>query len=583
MPVVNQMKGPLVQAGVTMSRATLFLLLALLACSSNSPAKVGESCKISGDCATGLSCYLETTPGVCSVACSSALACPTDSACAPLVTTVGDQLCLGSCSSNAGCGAGYTCCAALGNVCTPAARCSGTVTETTGNDLTCAPRTLINGGVVGPATQPTGCQKPVVNASFAGAQVQVLGPLPVTRTPINFNVPPGTGTISILQQVVDGGTPDTLTIRGQAFPNAAVPFQLLGPDGGVFYDDDVQPANDLSTMEVALAQEAATATMILPNTTQALAHEDGGYPAGAWSMIVNDIAFECALGDSTTAGCVGGTKGQQYDIQIVTKPVAGATGTIDLGLYLVSDSWTAASAIADSTGVWTRALDTIKGIYARGGICLGKVTFYDVPAWAKAVYATGVNAGDGSPCGLLDQMFTLSQPGGAIPIFFVDDIQAATSTTNKNGGTIVGIDGAIPGPAGAGGTVHSGALVNVSNISSKNATCNGAAPAYSSCGPDVVGYIIAHEAGHYLGLFHTSESDGTLFDPIGDTPQCAPSCNKNATTDSILSGSECNDDSSTTASCGGASNTMFWLISPQAQALISPQQARILRANPAVY
>jgi len=43
------------------------------------------------------------------------------------------------------------------------------------------------------------------------------------------------------------------------------------------------------------------------------------------------------------------------------------------------------------------------------------------------------------------------------------------------------------------------------------------------------------------------------------------------------------DDSSTTASCGGADNTMFWLITAQAQGLFSPQQSRIIRANPVVY
>jgi hypothetical protein len=31
---------------------------------------------------------------------------------------------------------------------------------------------------------------------------------------------------------------------------------------------------------------------------------------------------------------------------------------------------------------------------------------------------------------------------------------------------------------------------------------------------------IAHEVGHYLGLYHTSESSGTQHDPIPDSPQC---------------------------------------------------------------
>jgi hypothetical protein len=31
---------------------------------------------------------------------------------------------------------------------------------------------------------------------------------------------------------------------------------------------------------------------------------------------------------------------------------------------------------------------------------------------------------------------------------------------------------------------------------------------------------IAHEIGHYLGLYHTSESSGAQHDPIPDSPQC---------------------------------------------------------------
>jgi hypothetical protein len=31
---------------------------------------------------------------------------------------------------------------------------------------------------------------------------------------------------------------------------------------------------------------------------------------------------------------------------------------------------------------------------------------------------------------------------------------------------------------------------------------------------------IAHEVGHYLGLYHTSESSGAQHDPIPDSPQC---------------------------------------------------------------
>ena len=34
------------------------------------------------------------------------------------------------------------------------------------------------------------------------------------------------------------------------------------------------------------------------------------------------------------------------------------------------------------------------------------------------------------------------------------------------------------------------------------------------------GVVLAHEVGHYIGLFHTTESFGGGEDPLQDTPEC---------------------------------------------------------------
>jgi hypothetical protein len=565
---------------MTMPRSIILVLAAgTLACSSDQKShNIGESCNSPTACGAQLFCYLDdATPGVCSTGCGDGQSCA-QGACAPIVTSLGDSLCLQQCGAGSGCAPGFVCCAALGNVCTPQTRCTGPVPVNTGSSLSCAPRTVVNGGTIGPPVQPSSCQKPVVGVSLPNAHVQTFGPQTV-GTSIAFNVPPGTGTISILQQVVDGGAPDTFTLPQPVGPvaNAVVPFKVLGPGGGVFYDDDAPLPADLSRLEVILgAPEPATAAMTLPNTTQGLSHQASGYPAGQWSLLVNDFAFECFNHDPTVAGCTGGQSGQQYDIQIVTKPVAGSTGTVDLGLYLMTQQWTAASAVADADGSWTRFLDTLAGLYAKAGLCLGKVTFYSPPAWARTAYSQSITASDLTPCGNLDQMLTLSQPGGAVPVFFVDRIRASTPTGTIS---IVGIDGAIPGPAGAGGTVHSGALVNVSNLTT--AGC-GATPAYLTCGSDNVAYIAAHEGGHFLGLFHTTEQDGSLSDPLDDTPQCAATCDVSPP-DGLVFPNECSDDSSNTTSCGGADYLMFWLISDRSLGTLSAQQSSVMRANPAVH
>lgn len=565
-----------------MSRATLLFALGLFfGCSSGSsgggsPHNIGDNCTQTADCGVLLACYTEASPGVCSTGCGGAQGCGPNSACAPIVTALGNGLCLKTCSQNSDCDNGYTCCGALGNVCTPNARCTGLAPVDTGATLSCPARVVVNGGQNGPAVEPDSCQKPVVTTSFPGAQVQVLGPQTVGTT-VNFNVPPGTGTISILQQVVGASAPDNVALPGNSsFPNGVVPFTINAPDGGVYYDDDAQPpVDDFPTLEVVPgASQAACAAMILPNTSQALTHQNGGYPAGTWSMKVNDIAFECANNDPTTKGCIGGSTTQQYDIQVVTKPVAGSTATIDIGIYVMSTLWTAASAIADSSGAWTRFLDTLAGIYAQAGLCLGKVTFYDPPGWSKAIYSKSVAVTQTNPCELLDQMFTLSQPGGELPIFFVDALKGGQGTL----GSIVGIDGAIPGPAGAGGTVHSGALVTTGDLTTAGCTRT---PNFSTCGSDRTAYIVAHESAHFLGLFHTTEQAGTLFDTLTDTPRCpVASCDPAGVHTAV--NFECADDSGPDT-CGGADYLMFWLISENSRGVISPQEAQVMRANPIVH
>jgi hypothetical protein len=68
----------------------------------------------------------------------------------------------------------------------------------------------------------------------------------------------------------------------------------------------------------------------------------------------------------------------------------------------------------------------------------------------------------------------------------------------------------------------------------------------------------AHEMGHYLGLYHTSERDGMLHDPIPDTPECSGN-----------GGSACPD----------ADNIMFWT-GGATRHVLSEGQASVLRRHP---
>ncbi len=94
--------------------------------------------------------------------------------------------------------------------------------------------------------------------------------------------------------------------------------------------------------------------------------------------------------------------------------------------------------------------------------------------------------------------------------------------------------------------------------------------------PQLLAGTLAHEVAHWLGLYHTSESTGTIHDRIEDTPECTRNFDTNG--DGILTPEECAER--------GAGNFMFWTIDPNAaflnQSEISVDQGAQLRLNPVV-
>ena len=64
-----------------------------------------------------------------------------------------------------------------------------------------------------------------------------------------------------------------------------------------------------------------------------------------------------------------------------------------------------------------------------------------------------------------------------------------------------------------------------------------------------VGETAAHEMGHQIGLFHTTEKEGTVFDILSDTPECASSSQDNDSS-GTLTAEECDGF--------GGDNLMFW-------------------------
>jgi hypothetical protein len=407
-------------------------------------------------------------------------------------------------------------------------------------------------------------------SALHATQVLALGTHAVGET-VTFPIPPGTGSVTILQQGTEQLAARTVTWGGVLVDNTVVPL-TVSVGGVTFFDDNAIPPDDPAewgspdgTGIGALNYSAA----------------NGGVPSGTWSVVVNDYVAECkargapgcVVGDGTTSYPAG-----RYDLQVLVKPgPVAAAGAMDVNLYLVTNRYTPDSAAADPS--MTRMRQTLATYLARAGIALGAVNFVDLPATVKARYASGVNVDDLSSCGEVATVLRLAGPGNALSLFLVN------SLNSQQGGytVVVGQDGTIPGPASVGGTVASGALVSIANLThtSSPTACQGAIN-LSGCGADMTAYIGAHETGHYLGLYHVTEGDGALFDPVKDTPICQ--LGRCAPGKVAVINSDCAKQLIDPANpCGGGDNLMFWLVD---QALstgsISAQQASIMRASPTV-
>jgi hypothetical protein len=453
---------------------------------------------------------------------------------------------------------------------------------------------------------PGNCTLPSPAAStLPAAQVIELGVHSVGDK-VAFTVPAGTGSITIVHQAV-GAVPLQVVFNengtAHVADNSAVPRLVSFPDGGTAYDDFAFPAagadgtTDPSGTYISYSQDTpVAAAFTFPNTATSLAQ---GVPPGPWSFVVGDFAYECATGISCFDG---GTTQDRYDVKVLLRPLPTGAA-LDMNFYLVGASTTRAgvpltAATAPSDPSTRRMITTLQSIYAGANITVREPRFFDVTAAQRAAYAHIVVNGDSGegPCDQLDQMFLLSSanPGPAMNVFLVSDI-VDSSATGTN--TLVGIDGTIPGPTGLAGTVHSGAAVSLAELFSQGAAPPGAPTSvcsgptdFNGCGADRVAYIAAHETGHFLGLFHTSESGGTLVDPLTDTGACTcsacatpaqkPNCGKTGSSAPSLDATQCVNAGST---CGGGDNLMFWQFETgTSQGTLSSQQSQVMRLNPLI-
>ncbi len=193
-------------------------------------------------------------------------------------------------------------------------------------------------------------------------------------------------------------------------------------------------------------------------------------------------------------------------------------------------------------------ISSLRTLYRDIGITLGEVREYDVVGALRdelSVLDVEVEFDENDiPVDLalpeLGRLFELSSgvEDGGLNLFLLREM-----------GDVLGIAGGIPGALGVHGTSESGVAI-----------------AFDVLGAAEAPLVAMHELSHQMGLFHTSEFDGSSIEPIDDTEVCGPGLDRDG--DGVLSASECRNR--------GGDNLMFWGGSGRA---LSPQQTQLLGSS----
>lgn len=236
---------------------------------------------------------------------------------------------------------------------------------------------------------------------------------------------------------------------------------------------------------------------------EALVFEDTSLTGGIFLDDTVSVNYPIIPGQSLSAGewkvKVGVTDQQGYYVSGANVEVGAQlkhddsfeTGVLNVDVVYVGDAATDTTAIAAiEQGVlyW-------KDLYAQIGIDV-QVNYLEYDG-ANTFPAPGYG-GDQDYIAIAEE-----SPLRAVNLVVVEDIE--------DGDGLYGLAGGIPGPLLA--TPQSGVAVSI-------ATSAGPDLEFSDEEIGILGETLAHEVGHFTGLFHPVEASFDAWDALDDTPQC---------------------------------------------------------------
>lgn len=276
--------------------------------------------------------------------------------------------------------------------------------------------------------------------------------------------------------------------RSSAINEQIAIVQVLGPSG-----EDM-----LVTLEFALANSGEVSALIPMTAATPL-------PPGEYTISVE--------ANVATTGSV-----------IFKRATNGVAQVMDVTIWVATSSDEVADAAGRATveQIWR---NTGAAVFSPFGLSIGRITFRDPSAAVVQQYATLSLPTGGPDTALRELCSAIGQDLGEDRTLHFVLVDRIVDPADLEGITL-GIAAGLPGA-----TVITGTNTSCVVVSGNDA----------DFGVTVAGQATTawHEAGHLLGLSHTSESDGTEFDFIADTPECPISFDTNG--DGTVERTECPD------------------------------------------